>query len=78
MTIELVPLTLPESADASNFADFGRQVKNVDPGALSPEQFKEIEQALYTVRNIIPQIPNRTLMFRSLRSTMLSYFVVLI
>ncbi|KZP22160.1 Clavaminate synthase-like protein [Athelia psychrophila] len=48
MTIELVPLTLPESADASNFADFGRQVKNVDPGALSPEQFKEIEQALYT------------------------------
>ncbi|KAF7966412.1 hypothetical protein HWV62_1881 [Athelia sp. TMB] len=47
MAIELVPLPLPKSADASKFSEFGREVKNVDPGTLSPEQFKEIEELLY-------------------------------
>ena len=51
MAIELVPLPLPESADASKFSEFGREVKNVDPGTLSPEQFKEIEELLYKVRS---------------------------
>ncbi len=49
MAIELIPFTLPASADAAFFADFGREVKGVDPGNFTPEQFKEIEQALYQV-----------------------------
>ncbi|KAF9478069.1 alpha-ketoglutarate dependent xanthine dioxygenase [Pholiota conissans] len=47
MAIELVPLPLPTSADASKFADFGREVKGVNPAEFTPEQFKEIEEALY-------------------------------
>ena len=49
MAIELTPLPLPASADESKFADFGREVKGVDPGALTPEQFREIQEALYKV-----------------------------
>lgn len=49
MAIELVPLPLPASADASKFADFGREVKGLHPGDLTPEQFSEIEEALYSV-----------------------------
>ncbi|KAF7978014.1 hypothetical protein HWV62_1879 [Athelia sp. TMB] len=47
MAIELVPLPLPASADASKFADFGREVRNVHPGKLTPEQFAEVQDALY-------------------------------
>ncbi|GJE97802.1 TauD/TfdA family dioxygenase [Phanerochaete sordida] len=47
MAIEVAPLPLPPSADPSKFADFGREVKGVSPGTLTPEQFKEIEQLLY-------------------------------
>lgn len=54
MAIELLPLPLPASADASKFADFGREVKGVDPGALSPDEFKEIQDALYKVRHVVP------------------------
>ena len=50
MAIELAPLPLPPSADASKFTEFGREVKGVNPGTLTPEQFKEIEQLLYKVR----------------------------
>jgi len=50
MAIELTPLPLPASADASKLADFGREVKGVDPANLTPELFKEIEEALYKVR----------------------------
>ncbi|OBZ68541.1 hypothetical protein A0H81_11536 [Grifola frondosa] len=35
------------SADVSRFADFGREVKGIDPGNLSSEHFKEIEHLLY-------------------------------
>lgn len=49
MAIEVVPLPLPPSADASKFADFGREVKGVKPGELTPEQFKEVEELLYKV-----------------------------
>jgi hypothetical protein len=49
MTIELTPLALPASADASKFADFGREVKGVNPGTLTPEQFLEVQEALYMV-----------------------------
>ena len=49
MTIEFTPLALPASADASKFADFGREVKGINPGTLTPEQFQEIQEALYKV-----------------------------
>jgi hypothetical protein len=49
MTIETVPLTLPPSADPSNFSNFGRQVIGVDPGHLSPSDFVEIQHLLYKV-----------------------------
>ncbi|EMD42350.1 hypothetical protein CERSUDRAFT_110859 [Gelatoporia subvermispora B] len=45
--IETAPLPLPPSADLSKFVDFGREVKGVNPGTLTPEQFKEIERLLY-------------------------------
>jgi xanthine dioxygenase len=47
MAIELLPIPLPTSADASMFKQVGREVKGVDPGNMSPEQMKEIEEALY-------------------------------
>lgn len=49
MAIEVAPLPLPPSADPSKFVDFGREVRGVDPGKLTPEQFKEIEELLYKV-----------------------------
>ena len=52
MAIELVPLPLPTSAEASKFVDFGREVKGVNPGTLTPNEFKEVEDALYKVRLI--------------------------
>ncbi|KAG8904771.1 hypothetical protein FRB99_001203 [Tulasnella sp. 403] len=47
MAIEIVPLPLPASADPSKFTNFGREVKGVKPGNLTPEEFKEIEELLY-------------------------------
>lgn len=49
MAIELTPLPLPASADPSKFVDFGREVKGVNPGDLTPDQFAEIYDALYKV-----------------------------
>lgn len=48
-SVEFVPLPLPASADASKFANFGREVRGLDPGNLTPETFKLIEEALYKV-----------------------------
>ncbi|KIM88881.1 hypothetical protein PILCRDRAFT_3048 [Piloderma croceum F 1598] len=47
MTIELVPLRLPSSANASKFLGFGREVKGVNPGSFTYEEFQEIEEAVY-------------------------------
>ncbi|KAF9069345.1 hypothetical protein BDP27DRAFT_1392392 [Rhodocollybia butyracea] len=49
MAIELIPLPLPPSADASKFVDFGREVRGVDPGSLKPdsELFERVKDALY-------------------------------
>ncbi|KAJ7639276.1 Clavaminate synthase-like protein [Roridomyces roridus] len=47
MAISLSPLNLPASADASKFADFGRQVEGVNPGSLNPEEFEQVRDALY-------------------------------
>lgn len=52
MTIEVAPLPLPPSADASKFADFGREVKGINPGALTQEQLEEIKDLLYKVTYI--------------------------
>jgi len=49
MAIELLPLPFPASADPSKFAHFGREVQGVDPGTMKPEEFKEIQDALYQV-----------------------------
>ena len=49
MAIELAPLPLPAHADASKFANFGREVKGIKLGALSDEQSKEIQDLLYKV-----------------------------
>jgi xanthine dioxygenase len=49
MAIEPLPLPLPASADVSKFKVFGRQVKGVNPGELTPEEFEEVKKALYTV-----------------------------
>jgi hypothetical protein len=49
MAIELVPLPLPSSADASKFAQMGREVKGLHPGTANEEQLKEIYDLLYKV-----------------------------
>ena len=49
MAIELAPLPLPPSADPSKFSEFGREVKGINPGTLTAEQFKEIEEHETTV-----------------------------
>jgi hypothetical protein len=56
MAIDLVPLPLPPSADGSKFVDFGREVKGVNPGNFTPEEFKELEEALYKVRLTISML----------------------
>jgi hypothetical protein len=54
MAIDLVPLPLPASADASKFGNFGREVKGLHPGKLTPEQLNEVQEALYKVdHNIV-------------------------
>ena len=53
MAIELTPLPLPASADPSYFVDFGREVKGINPGDLTPAQFTEIHDALYKVSSPI-------------------------
>lgn len=50
MAIQVVPLPVPPTADAAALKDFGREVKGVNPGALNPEQFKEVHDLLYKVR----------------------------
>ncbi|EJC98795.1 Clavaminate synthase-like protein [Fomitiporia mediterranea MF3/22] len=48
MAIEIDPLPLPDSVDPKRFSpDFGREVKGVNPGQLTDQQFKEISDLLY-------------------------------
>ena len=49
MAIEVFPLPAPPTADAEKLKDFGREVRGVNPGALSPEEFKEVHDLLYKV-----------------------------
>jgi hypothetical protein len=59
MTIELVPLRLPSSADASKSLGFGREAKGVNPGSFTHEEFQEIEEAVYKVDSTTPRICQR-------------------
>ena len=49
MAIEVLPLPVPPTADAAMLKDFGREVKGVNPGALTPAEFKEVHDLLYKV-----------------------------
>jgi hypothetical protein len=49
MSIQIKSLPLPPSANSQFFAEFGKEIKGVNPADLTPEQFKEIEQLLYKV-----------------------------
>jgi len=49
MSIQTESLALPPSANPQYFAEFGKEIKGVNPADLTPEQFKEIEQLLYKV-----------------------------
>ena len=55
MTIQVLPLPVPPTADAAMLKDFGREVKGVNPGSLTPEQFKEVHDLLYKVLQRLPQ-----------------------
>jgi alpha-ketoglutarate-dependent taurine dioxygenase len=46
-SIELLPLPLPASADASRFVDFGREVRGINPGSFTAHEFEYIKEALY-------------------------------
>lgn len=73
MAIDLLPLPLPASADASNFQNFGREVKGLHPGKLTPEELQEVQKALYQVRlSLICQI---CYLYPSTHSTTSSSFV---
>ncbi|KAJ7129256.1 hypothetical protein C8R44DRAFT_829847 [Mycena epipterygia] len=47
MAIQLSSLPLPATANASKFADFGREVKGIDPGTMNPKEFQQVKEALY-------------------------------
>jgi hypothetical protein len=50
MSMELLPLPLPTSASPRRA--FGQEIKGVQPGRLSPEEFRAVEEALYKVEFI--------------------------
>ncbi|KAG7451825.1 Clavaminate synthase-like protein [Guyanagaster necrorhizus] len=47
MTINLVPLSLPASADTAKLNDFGREVKGLHPAHLATS-YGQVKEALYT------------------------------
>ncbi len=53
MAIETAPLPVPPTADASKLKDFGREVKGVDPGVLTPGEFQEVHDLLYKVLSML-------------------------
>lgn len=54
MAIQVVPLPLPASADRSKSVEFGREVKGVDLGTLTDEQFQVIRELLFKVSFTVP------------------------
>lgn len=53
MAIETAPLPVPPTADTSKLKDFGREVKGVDPGVLTPGEFQEVHDLLYKVLSML-------------------------
>lgn len=49
MAVELWPIEFPSSVDAPKFVDFGREVRGVNPGKLSGDDFQSIVDALNKV-----------------------------
>jgi len=47
MAVEVAPFPIPTGADAARMKDFGRVVKDLHPGKLTPEQLEEIKELLY-------------------------------
>lgn len=47
MAIETAPFPLAPTADAGKMKEFGRIVKDVHPGKLTPEQLEEVKELLY-------------------------------
>ncbi|KZS93511.1 Clavaminate synthase-like protein [Sistotremastrum niveocremeum HHB9708] len=48
MSLQVLPLPLPPSADPAKFAEFGREIKGFKPSEdFNDPQYKEIEQLLY-------------------------------
>ncbi|TFK83211.1 Clavaminate synthase-like protein [Polyporus arcularius HHB13444] len=47
MAIDLAPISLPATADAEQFKDFGREILGVNPGGMSEEQMKEVHDLLH-------------------------------
>ena len=52
MAIEVLPLPAPPTLDAARLQHFGREVRGVNPGTLTPEEFKEIHDLLYKVTTV--------------------------
>ncbi len=48
-TLSFHPIPLPASANPVYFKDVGKRVDGFDPSLASPEQLKEIQDALYKV-----------------------------
>jgi hypothetical protein len=59
MTLELLPILLPESADPSKFKQFGREVHGFNPSNFTEEQFEELKAALYKVGIYWFSLPQR-------------------
>jgi len=57
MTIRTVPFIPPSSADPSKLFTFGREVIGIDPGNLSSSDFAEIQDLLYEVPTLCPDVP---------------------
>jgi hypothetical protein len=53
MAIEIVAIPAPPSLDTTLLADFGREVKGLDPARLSESEFKELESLLYKVTHSV-------------------------
>ena len=48
-TLTFHPIPIPPSANATYFKDVGKRVEGFDPATVTPEQLKEIQDALYKV-----------------------------
>ena len=56
MTIDVAPLPLPVSADAVQFREFGKEVIGTTLTHLSQAEFREIENLVYKVFQLLLDI----------------------